>query len=378
MPKALPDIRAAENLQGKRVLLRADLNVPVEGGRVLDIFRLRQSLETIEFLRRAGARIILVSHLGRSGATLLPVAEALSQFLPISFVPDILGARAKVARAALKNGEVLLLENLRSDPREEKNDPQFAKELASLAECFVNDSFGVSHRNHASITGVPTLLQSYAGLELQKEIAELSNALHPPSPSLCIIGGAKFETKGPLIEKFLKSYDYVFVGGAIANDVFKAQGKEVGMSRVSPERHDFLKILRNKKLLLPSDVVVVEVNGKNTLKNISDVMPSDTIMDVGPQTISTVSELLSKMKFVLWNGPLGNYEHGFVNQTEALAEAIAASGVYSVVGGGDTIAAIGKLGLESRFSFVSTGGGAMLEFLYKGTLPGLQALYEKN
>ncbi|OGG47841.1 phosphoglycerate kinase [Candidatus Kaiserbacteria bacterium RIFCSPHIGHO2_01_FULL_49_13] len=373
MPKALPDIRAAENLQGKRVLLRADLNVPVEGTRVLGTFRLRQSLETIEFLRRAGARIILVSHLGRSGDTLLPVAEALSRFLPISFVPDILGARAKVAHAALKNGEVLLLENLRRDPREEANDILFARSLAAYADIFVQDAFAVAHREHASIIQVPKLLPKYAGLLFQKEVRELTTTLRPKSPSLCLIGGAKVETKEPLIQKFLGIYDRVFVGGALANDLYRALGYEIGKSLVSPKALDLSRIIHHPRLLLPQDVTV-QTNGRISIKKPQEILKEDTVYDIGPQTTAEIARCIKRSSFVLWNGPMGNYERGFVAQTEEIAKVLATSGAYSVVGGGDTIAAIAKLKLEERFSFVSTGGGAMLDFLYLGTLPGIEAL----
>ena len=369
----LRELSSAGILAGKRVLLRAELNVPVAGGKVFDEFRLLKSLETMRFLSKAGARTTIVAHLGREGGSLAPIAEILAQELPVAFVPEIAGERARAAAREIANGGFLLLENLRSDSREEKNDPQFAKALASFGELFVQDAFGASHRTHASIVGVPARLPSFAGLLLAKEVAELSHALTPPSPSLLIIGGAKFETKGPLIEKFLAVYDIVFVGGAIANDLFKAQGLAMGKSLISSERYDFSNILKNPKLMLPSDVVV-EGGSAVTVKSPAQVLPHEGVYDVGPDTIAKLADVIQSVKFILWNGPMGNYEHGFVKQTEALARAVAGSGAYSVVGGGDTVAAIAKLNLLERFGFVSTGGGAMLEFLEKGTLPGIEAL----
>ncbi len=369
----IPDIRSASSFRGKRVILRADLNVPVENGRVIDTFRLDKALETIQFLSREGARTVMLSHLGRAGDTLLPVAAKLSESFPVQFIPELLGSAAEAAVGALKNGEVLLLENVRRDRREEENDMAFARALAAFGECYVNDAFAVSHRPHATIVLLPRLLQSYAGFLLQKEIAELRSALAPRGTALAIIGGAKFETKGPLIEKFLASYSCVFIGGAVANDLYRAKGYEVGKSLVSTTPYDFSSILANEKLLLPIDVVAAK-GGSIRVVPPTAISPEENILDVGPATIAFVEEKIQKSNFVLWNGPMGYYEHGYMRQTEELARVIARSGVYSVVGGGDTIAAISKLNLMDHFAFVSTGGGAMLEFLLQGTLPGIEAL----
>ena len=358
---------------GTRVLLRAELNVPVENSRVLDAFRLTAALPTMRYLAKRGAKTIILAHLGRAGASLSGVAEILARDLPLSFAPEVCGARARAAAGGLRSGGLLLLENVRSDPREEQNDEAFARELAGYGELFINDAFAVSHRAHASVVGVPKFLPAFAGLRLEKEVAELSHAQKPPSPSLCIMGGAKFETKGPLIEKFLESYDRVFVGGALANDVLKAQGLEVGASLVSNERYDFSRVLGHPKLLLPLDVVV-ESGGKQSVKKPAAVAAVESICDAGPDTGALLAALARRSRFILWNGPVGYYERGYGTQTEALARAVAGSGAYSVVGGGDTVAAIAKLNLLERFGFVSTGGGAMLEFLEKGTLPGIEAL----
>ena len=368
----LRELKEAGSLQNKRVLLRAELNVPVESGRVLDLFRLRAALPTLHELVKAGARTTVVAHLGRKGESLMHLADILRRELPLTFIRDVVGEEAKAAAAALSPGQVLLLEDVRTMPGEEENSESFAKELASFGDCFVNDAFSVSHRAHASIVGVPKFLPSYAGLQLVKEVAELGNALKPKSPSLCIIGGAKFETKGPLIEKFLDDYDQIFIGGAIANDVFRAQGLSVGTSLVSKEHYDFSSLTKHPKIILPVDVVVSGT--KVSIKKPTEIAAHECVNDVGPQTIVEVAKVIRKASFILWNGPMGNYEHGFNTQTESLARTIALSGAYSVVGGGDTVAAIAKLELEDRFSFVSTGGGAMLEFLEKGTLPGLEPL----
>ena len=239
------------------------------------------------------------------------------------------------------------------------NDPTFARELAALADIFVQDSFDTCHRRHASIVGVPEFLPSYAGLLLEDEIRELSRALRPKHPALAVIGGAKFNTKEPVLATLLKTYDHVFVGGALANDFLKASGQEVGKSFVSnADLTHIKKLLGNSKLVLPVDSVVID----------------EKILDHGPNTVALLADLAKRAKTILWNGPLGKYEEGFIDATDAFARAVADSGAYSVVGGGDTIASIEGLGLLPRFSFVSTAGGAMLAFLARGTLPGIEAL----
>jgi 3-phosphoglycerate kinase len=277
------------------------------------------------------------------------------------------------AKNLLETNDVVLVENLRTNPDEKANDEGFAKELASLANFYVNEAFSVCHRNHASIVSVPKFLPSYAGLQLEKEIYELSKAFKPEHPFVFILGGAKFETKLPLINKFIDKADFLCIGGALSSDVLKAQGKNVGKSLVSKKEIDLRAVIASKKLMEVADVVV-ENNGNIETKKIEDISDEDKIMDVGVETIKMWEEKIRDGAFVLWNGPLGNFELGFDKGTLSLASAIASSDAESIVGGGDTLSAIKKLNLESAFSFISTGGGATLDFLANETLPGIQAL----
>lgn len=360
--------------------MRTSLNVPLENGKVANAFRLRSSLPTIQFLMKAGARVILASHIGRADTeTLRPVYDALRPMIPgITFAEEAIGPSARKAVRAVSPGGVVLLENLRRYRGETMNDPAFAKELASLADVFVQDNFDTCHREHASFVGVPKLLPSYAGFAVEREVKELTKALAPRSPSFAIISGAKFETKEPILTKLLAIYDHVFVGGALANDFLQAAGHQVGKSLVSgadPKRLDAL--LSNEKLLLPVDVIVAPAGAGRSAARVAPlgkIAQHEAILDVGPETVSMLQGLVAKAKTILWNGPLGNYENGFTDGTLGLARAIAASAAYSVIGGGDTVAVVEELGANDQFSFVSTGGGAMLEFLIKGTLPGIRAL----
>jgi len=305
--------------------------------------------------------------------------EAMKRWLPhLAWCPVSTGPQARAAVHALPKGGVLMLENLRRNIGEEKNDPEFAKELASLADVFVQDSFDVCHREHASVVGVPTLLPSYAGLTLSREVEELGKAMKPKSPSLAMIAGAKFSTKEPVLEVLLKTYDHVFVGGALANDFLKAKGYPVGVSLVSDEGQDRIKKLaEHKRLVLQVDSIVAPKGSDRTAgraAGLQEVKPDEMILDIGPHTQAALIELVNKSKTVLWNGPLGLYEHGFVDGTRSLARAVAGASIHSVVGGGDTIAAIDELQLADHFSFISTGGGAMLDYLAYGTLPGFAPL----
>jgi phosphoglycerate kinase len=369
----LKKITDQKDLRGKRVLVRLDLNVPIVLGAVRDDFRIRQSIPTIQFLRDAGARIIVISHIeSESADSLQPVADRLAQDVPLkTFVTSLDDAPAAVASMA--DGDVVLLENLRRDPGEKENSEASARKLAALADVYVNDAFAVSHRTHASIVSVPRFLPSFAGPLLAREVAELSACFNAPKPFLFILGGAKFETKLPLVEKFLELADTVFVGGALANDLFKVKGFQVGTSMVSKSQAGLNRIVKNPKLLLPSDVVVSSARGR-AVKAPDAVAGDENILDAGPKTISDLTQILSAAKFVLWNGPIGDYEHDFAQGTEALAQAVIASKARSVIGGADTVAVLSKMGILDKFGFVSTGGGAMIEFLAKGTLPGLDAL----
>ncbi len=374
-------IKEIGDIAGKKVLLRLDLNVPMKDGQVVEDFRIRKSMPTLNFLISRGAKVIIISHCeGNKGATdntLKPVFEHLKNTLPtaspIFFVEDYVNEDTVATVGALKNGEILLFENLRKYEGEKENDADFTKSLAGLADLFVNEAFSVSHREHASIVGIPKLLPSFIGLLFESEIEHLSKTFNPPRPFLFVLGGAKFGTKMPLIKKFLEIADTVFVGGALANDCFKALGYNVGTSVVSDGNFDLKDIVLNKKIVLPVDVVV-KGDRNIDVKSPQEVRDDEMILDAGSESILQLEELVGNSRYVLWNGPLGNFEIGFKEGTLELARKIAGSSAESVVGGADTLAAISLLQLEDKFNFVSSGGGAMLDFLANGTLPGIEVL----
>lgn len=372
----MQSIASRTDLKGKRVLVRASLNVPAKKGEVQSTFRLLRALPTIQFLTEQGARVVLVGHIGRDPEdTLKPVCEALvSHVQGLVWTDTRIGDSAIEAEvAALDDGDVLMLDNLRGYKGEKANDTVFAQQLASLAEIYVNDAFPVAHREHASIVGVSALLPSYAGLTFMSEYAALQGAMQPESPSLFILGGAKFETKLPLVEQYAERYDRVLIGGALANDLLKARGFSVGKSVVSDIDLSNASIVHNDRVLLPSDITVWDGETKRVTTP-DDVRDDEYIYDAGPQTIQQLREYLATAKTVLWNGPFGYYEEGFDEYTKQCAQEIAASDAHSVVGGGDTVAAIESLGIQDDFGFVSTAGGAMLAFLEQGTLPAIEAL----
>lgn len=362
------------------ILVRCALNVPIKNGSVAGDFRLKRAEATIRFLSERGARVILIGHIGELGTeTLLPVYEAMKRSFPtLQFCPTTIGAEARQEVRMLPPGGMLMLENLRRHRGEKMNEETFAKELALLADVFVQDSFDVCHRAHASVVGIPQFLPSYAGLLVEEEVRELAKALKPKSPSLAIIGGAKFLTKEPVLKRLLKLYTHVFVGGALANDFLREQGLPVESSLVSEERAPSIaRLLRNPRLMLPVDEVIGPFGSprsKARIEMLDGKAPYEAILDDGPETVALLEKRIAKAKTILWNGPLGNYEHGFTEATEAIARAVAKSSAHTIVGGGDTVAAIEAVNVLHSLSFVSTGGGAMLEFLASGTLPGLGAL----
>ena len=375
MKKEFKSITEAGDLAGKRVLLRASLNVPIRDGAVVDVFRVHKALKTIEYLRERGARTVIAAHLGRNPEnTFRPLYEYLKKISVVDFVEDTVGEKARGAISKMQNGDVLLLENIRRNPGEINNDPLFSKSLAGLADIYVNDGFAASHRKHASIIGVPKFLPSYAGLLFEEEVLELSKAHSPTHPALFILGGAKFKTKEPLVIKFLDMYDHVFVGGALANDFYKAMGYNVGRSLVSDTPPSIEHLVSDERVMLPSDVTVLTLSGSRIVKKPNEVLDDEAINDCGPETLRNLEQLALDSKFILWNGPIGDYQRGFTENTEMLARTIAASGAYTIVGGGDTMALLSKLDLDETFSFSSTAGGAMLEYLLEGTLPGIEAL----
>lgn len=363
------------DVRGKRVLVRSELNTPLENDVVSDTYRIENAVPTIKWLSDRGARVIVMAHLGRNPEdSLKPVYDSLCTFMEnVAFVADVVGDDAKSAVENMQDGEVLLLENLRSNKGEKTNSDEFSQALASLAEYYVDDAFGNTHREDASMTGVPKYLPSFAGLLVEKELSELQKGLTPESPSVFVLGGAKFETKEALLEAILPRYDTVFIGGALANDFLQAQGLNVGVSLVSVNSEKAGALLSSGKLMFPKDVVVVNAQGVET-KLVQDVGDDDKIVDVGPQSIKELAEKIHEAKCILWNGPLGLFEDGYTEGTKEIIEHIAGAEGYSLVGGGDTVAVIRELGLEKKMGFLSTGGGAMLDYLVDGKLPAVEAL----
>lgn len=366
--------------RGKRVLLRLDLNVTLsDEGTVEDDFRIQKILPTIRFFREAGARTILLSHIGRGkDDSLLPVFDYLGSKVPLSFAPDLSEATVVQSIQTLKDGDVLLLENLRRNDGEENNDIVFAERFAQFADCYVNDAFATSHRKHASIVSLPKLLPAYAGPLFESEIAHLSTVFHPPKPFLFILGGAKFETKLPLIERFIKSADTCFIGGALAHPFFLEKGYALGASLLPNARQNIAPLFASENLLLPLDVSGIDANGALFTKKPIELSTGDRILDAGPETLQVLKEKIHEARFVLWNGPIGDYLiPGFGKGTETVVHLLAERHFKDgelVVGGGDTAAVISHLRKEKEFPFISTGGGAMLEYLAMGTLPGIEAL----
>lgn len=365
-----------EAFTGKRVFLRLDFNVPLEGSEVRDDYRIRESLPTINFLRSAGARLVIASHIGKGKPedTLAPVTEYLNKLFPVTFLHDLLSAENVRITNDMQNGDVVLLENLRHSAGEEANDPEFAKYLASLGDIYVNDAFSVSHRAHASVVGVPALLPHYAGIRLALEVSKLAVAFDPQHPFLFILGGAKISTKMPLLKKFLSIADNIFVGGAIANNFLKVRGVEIGSSTYDKDELDGLDAyLGDPHLILPVDVVAKNAAGSET-KALAALSSGDMIVDAGSATIKSLEAVVGAAKLIVWNGPLGFYEEGFTEGSRELLGLIAGSRAMSIIGGGDTVALINEMGALEKFFFVSTGGGAMLDYLANETLPGIEAL----
>lgn len=374
------------DISGERVLLRADLNVPLEDGEVQGMQRLRAVVPTIRQLLKQGNALIITSHLGRPQGrqkrySLKPVARALSKLIKtdIIFASDLLSKRASRIAASLEPGMVLMLENLRYYPEEESNDPAFAKHLASLATVYVNDAFSVCHRAHASVVGVPKHLPSAFGLNILAEIDAAELLLEPKRPSLAIIGGAKISTKLALLESLSKRYGSIIIGGAMAFTLLKAQGVCVGRSKVEdamiPKAR---RLLKQANLILPTDAVVartVSAHAKREIKPIDELDPEDVGLDIGPASVERFSEYIAKSNTIVWNGPMGLFElPAFAKGTYAIARTLADARAKVVIGGGDTVAAIERIRLQKRYDHVSTGGGAMLEYLERSGLPGIDAV----
>jgi phosphoglycerate kinase len=382
---------------GKKVLVRTDFNVPLADGAVADDTRIRAALPTIRYLLEHGASVVLCSHLGRPRGpddtqSLRPVAQRLGELLSreVPLLPDVIGPAVRRAVVGLRPGELVLLENVRFHQKEEKNDPGFAKELASGYDLYVNDAFGAAHRAHASTEGVAKILPAYAGLLLEKELRALGGLLASPQrPFLAIIGGAKVSTKIDVLRALLVHVDALAIGGGMANTFLLAQGRRIGRSLAEPDRvAEARRVLEDAKaqrktVLLPEDVVcapsVDEAGASNAKVMPSEAVPEDAaIVDVGPHTIEHYAEEIARAKTIFWNGPLGVFEiAAFANGTKRVAELLASSSAVTVVGGGESVQAVEELGLAEKLTHVSTGGGAALELIEGKTLPGVAAIPDR-
>ncbi len=385
------------DVKGKRVFVRVDYNVPMDkAGNITDDTRISATLPTLTYLLAQGASLVLGAHFGRpkNGPTpefsLAPVAAHLSSLLgkEVKFASDCVGPVAEAAAKALQPGEVLMLENLRFHPEEEKNDPAFAKGLAALADVAVNDAFGVSHRAHASVEGITKFLPAVAGFLMEKELDFLGRAVtNPERPYVAIIGGAKVSDKIGVIANLLTKVDALLIGGGMANTFIAAQGFSVGKSLVEPDKIPLAKDLiaqakaSGVKLLLPSDVVVAEkfaADAANRVVAADAIGPEEMALDIGPASSAAFAQALANAKTIVWNGPMGVFEmDAFAKGTEFVAQAVAHSQAVSIVGGGDSVAALEKVGLADKITHISTGGGASLEFLEGKILPGVAALTNK-
>ena len=382
-------------LAGKRVFVRADLNAPLEGGSVSDDTRLRAVVPTLRHALDAGAAVVLASHLGRPKGgpdpkySLRPVAERLSALLerPVPLAPDCVGPPTREQAQALKPGDVLLLENLRFHPEEEKNDDGFARQLAELADCYVNDAFAAAHRAHASIAAITRHLQpAAAGLLMQRELAALGRILEAPEhPLVAVLGGAKVSDKVSLVEHLIGKVDGFLIGGGMAFTFLRALGHTVGRSLVEPDRIETARAAleaarrRGVQLTLPVDAIVAEGldSPAGRAVGIREIPDTQMGLDIGPRTIDRFAAVLKSARTIVWNGPMGVFEKPpFAAGTVAVARAVAEASAFSVIGGGDTIAAVNMAGVADRIGYISTAGGAFLEFLEGRALPGVEALTE--
>lgn len=368
----LKSVTTIQNLKGKRVLLRTELNI--ESGDIKTNYRFTKSLDTINYLVNAGARVVLVAHIGRDPEnTLKPIYDVLKDIVPTTWAGGVTGSAVTAKAHALQPGQVLILENVRSDEREAVNDAKFAKALAAMADVYVNDAFANMHRSHASMLGVTNYLPAYAGLNVIAEMRGLSAVMQPTAPAVLILGGAKFETKQPLVERYLETYDHIILGGALANDFYKARGLEIGRS-LTGDAAVAEQLLHHPKIIVPEFVIVETATGERIEKAVTDVTADEKIMDAGLAAVEQFVPVIQAAHTILWNGPLGAYELGYEAATEALARVVADAPGYSVLGGGDTVSAVQKLGINDQFDLVSTGGGAMLTILEEGTTPVLKTL----
>ena len=385
----LSSIEKVKSLKNKKVLVRVDFNVPMEEGKVKDDYRIKAALPTINYLQGAGAKIVLISHLGEPGAkvvpslSLKPVAKRLSQIIkkPVIFVPETVGYKADEAVAKMMPGDIVFLENLRFNSGELEDDLKFAKRLAAYGNIYVNEAFSVCHRKQASISAIKKVLPTYYGLQLVSEVTNLDKILKPKKPLVVIMGGAKISTKAPIISKIYDTADKILLGGGLANNFFKHLRLEVGKSLIDSDSEIYVKkFFKNQKMaskiVLPIDVVVCGRNKRPKVKLLDEVIKTDTILDIGPDTISLFSSYIKTAQTIVWNGPLGKFEEdSYKHGTLAIATAVAARSTgkaFGLVGGGETVEALKQTKMEEYVDFVSTAGGAMLAYLGGNKMPGLK------
>ncbi len=381
-------INSLRNLKDKKIFLRLDFNVPMKAGKIKDDYKMQAGLETINFLLNKKAKLIIATHLGDPQGKVdkklstAPLARHLAKLLSLNvkFIPSLTGAKIKPELLKMKSGEITFLENLRFHPGELSNDNNFAKELASLADVYINDAFAVSHRTQASVSAIKKYLPAYAGLLLAKEVQAIQRALKPKKPLVTIMGGAKIKTKAPLIKSLYPASKFILLGGGLANNFLKFYGLEIGRSLYDKDSLPIIKKLlknklKNKKIILPIDVVIKDRAGKIKSKKINEVKKSDTILDIGPETVNLYAEKIKKAQTLIWNGPMGKFEEThFKHGTMAIARLMAArsSGrAYGLAGGGETVEALKMSGMMEHVDWISTAGGAMLAYLSKEKMPGL-------